>query len=86
MEEEKLLLLFHRVNLRSVTRVACDEYANLTLAFDNGVQLQLAGNPAEEAEPWQVGSRTSFETGGYLLIATHAGGYAIWDYTPSHLA
>lgn len=80
--DEQLLLLFNRVNLRQVTRVDCDEHANLLLVFDNGVQLWLAGNPAEEYEPWQLGSRTDLETGGYLVIATHSGGYAIWDGTP----
>jgi len=80
-EEEKLLLLFNRVNLRSVTHIECDEHANLVLLFDNGVHLRFAGNPADESEPWQIGSRADFETGGYLVVATHAGGYAIWDYT-----
>lgn len=80
-EEEKLLLLFNRVNLRSVTRIECDEHANLVIAFDNGVQLRFAGSPEEGYEPWQVGSKTDLEMGGYLVIATHAGGYAIWDYT-----
>jgi hypothetical protein len=82
-EAEKLLLLFNRVNLRLVTFVACDEQANLVLAFDNGVQLRCAGNPADVSEPWQVGSRAAVETGGYLVIATHGGGYAIWDNTPT---
>ena len=76
------MLLFNRVNLRSVTRIECDEHANLLIAFDNGVQLRFDGSPEEESEPWQVGSRADFETGGYLVIATCAGGYAIWDYTP----
>jgi hypothetical protein len=82
-EQEKLLLLFNRVNLRSVAHVACDEHANLVLEFDNGVHLRFAGNPPEVSEPWQVGSRADFETGGYLIIATHGGSYAIWDYTPT---
>lgn len=81
-KEEKTLLLFNRVNLRFVTRIACDDDANLVIEFDNGVHLRFTGSPKEEtAEPWQLGSRADFETGGYLLIATYAGGYAIWDYT-----
>jgi hypothetical protein len=81
-KQEKMLLLFSRVNLRFVTHIACDDHANLVIEFDNGVQLRFAGSPTEEtAEPWQLGSRADFETGGYLLIATYAGGYAIWDYT-----
>ncbi|MGI4736421.1 MAG: hypothetical protein ACRYG7_14685 [Janthinobacterium lividum] len=81
-KEEKMLLLFNRVNLCFVTHIACDDHANLVIEFDNGVQLRFAGSPQEEtAEPWQLGSRADFETGGYLLIATYAGGYAIWDYT-----
>lgn len=83
-EAEKLLLLFNRVNLCAVTRIACDEQANLVIAFNNGVELRLAGSPEEESEPWQVGSRTDLEAGGYLVIATHAGGYAIWDGTAKH--
>lgn len=80
--QEQLLLLFNRVNLRYVTQVACDEQANLLLAFDNGVQLRVAGSPqAYTAEPWQVASRASFDEGGYHVIAFHAGGYALWDYT-----
>jgi hypothetical protein len=62
--------------------IACDDHANLVIEFDNGMQLRFTGSPKEEtAEPWQVGSSAAFETGGYLLIATYAGGYAIWDYT-----
>jgi hypothetical protein len=81
-QEEKMLLLFNRVNLRFVTHIACDDHANLIIGFDNGVQLRFTGSPKEETtEPWQLGSRADFETGGYLLIATYAGGYAIWDYT-----
>lgn len=79
--DEQLLLLFSRVNLCLVTQVECDEHANLLLAFDNGVELRLAGNPVEEYEPWQLGSRADLEAGGYLVIATHSGGYAIWDGT-----
>jgi hypothetical protein len=81
-QEEKMLLLFNRVNLRFVTHIACDDHANLVVGFDNGVQLRFTGSPKEETtEPWQLGSRADFETGGYLLIATYAGGYAMWDYT-----
>ncbi|WP_135436828.1 hypothetical protein [Hymenobacter fodinae] len=81
-QEEKLLLLFNRVNLRLVTHIECDDLANLVIDFDNGVQLRFAGSPKEEtSEPWQLGSKANFETGGYLLIATYAGGYAMWDYT-----
>ena len=80
-DEEKLLLLFNRVNLCSVTCIECDEHANLVIVFDNGVQLRFAGNPDGGYEPWQVGSRTDLEMGGYLVVATHAGGYAIWDCT-----
>jgi hypothetical protein len=81
-KEEKMLLLFNRVNLRFVTRIACDDDANLVIGFDNGMQLRFTGSPKEETvEPWQLSSRADFETGGYLLIATYAGGYAIWDYT-----
>jgi hypothetical protein len=80
-EEEKMMLVFSRVNLRYVTRVACDDHANLLLEFDNGVHLRLAGAPQEAtSEPWQVASRTPLdELGGYMVIATYDGGYAIWD-------
>jgi hypothetical protein len=79
--EEQMLLLFHRVNLRLVIRVACDDEANLLLEFDNGVHLRFAGSPREEtAEPWQLASRAPLEEpGSYLLIAMFGGGYAIWD-------
>jgi hypothetical protein len=50
-EAEKLLLLSNWVNLCSVTRIACDEQANLVIAFDNGVQLRFAGSPEEADEP-----------------------------------
>lgn len=80
-EEEKMLLVFNRVNLHYVTQVACDDHANLLLEFDNGVHLRFAGTPQEAtSEPWQVASRTPLnEPGGYMVIATYAGGYAIWD-------
>ena len=80
-EDEKMLLVFYRVNLRLVTRVACDDHANLFLEFDNGVHLRFAGTPKEvTSEPWQVASQTPLEEpGGYLVIATYDGGYAIWD-------
>jgi hypothetical protein len=81
-QQEQLLLLFNRVNLRYVTQVACDEQANLILTFDNGVQLRFSGSPQEyTTEPWEIASRASLDEGGYHLIALHAGGYAIWDYT-----
>ncbi len=81
-QQEQMLLLFNRVNLRYVTQVACDEQANLVLTFDNDVQLRFAGSPQEYvAEPWQIASKASSDEGGYLLIAFHAGGYAIWDCT-----
>lgn len=47
-EDEKRLLVFHRINLHYVTRVACDDKANLFLEFDNGVHLRFAGAPQEE--------------------------------------
>jgi hypothetical protein len=80
-EEEKMLLVFHRVNLRYVTYVACDDQANLFIEFDNGVHLRFAGSPHEPtSEPWQLASRTPLEeSGGYMVIATYGGGYAIWD-------
>lgn len=78
--DERRLLVFNRVNLRSVTRVACDDEANLFLDFDNGVHLRFAGTSADGYEPWQLGSRMPLdEPGGYLLIAQCGGGYAIWD-------
>ncbi|OGX87959.1 hypothetical protein [Hymenobacter coccineus] len=78
--DERLLLVFNRVNLRNVTRVACDDEANLFLDFDNGVQLRFAGTSLDGYEPWQLGSRTPLdEPSGYLLIAQSGGGYAIWD-------
>ncbi|MBH8567314.1 hypothetical protein KB206_00345 [Microvirga sp. STS02] len=78
--DERRLLIFNRVNLRSVTRVACDDDGNLFLDFDNGVQLRFAGTSAEGYEPWQLGNGMPLhEPGGYLLIAQSGGGYAIWD-------
>lgn len=78
--EERLLLVFNRINLRNVTRVTCDDEANLFLDFDNGVQLRFAGTSVDGYEPWQLGSRTPLEEpGGYLLIAQCGGGYAIWN-------
>lgn len=83
--DERLLLVFNRVNLRYVTRVACDDEANLFLDFDNGVQLRFAGTSADGYEPWQLGSQTPLnEPGGYLLIAQCGGGYAIWDGAATH--
>jgi hypothetical protein len=53
-EEEQMLLVFSRVNLRYATRVACDDHANLLLEFDNGVHLRFAGAPQEAtSEPWK---------------------------------
>ncbi|MBU6122592.1 hypothetical protein [Hymenobacter siberiensis] len=80
-EDEKMLVIFNRINLRYVTRVACDDHANLLLEFDNGMHLRFTGTPQEAtSEPWQVASRTSLnEPGGYMVIATYDGGYAIWD-------
>ena len=80
-EEEKMLLLFNRVNLRFVTHVSCDDRANLFLEFDSGIQLKFAGKPKEAtSEPWQIASRIPIEeAGGYMVIATYDGGYAIWD-------
>ena len=78
--DERLLLVFNRVNLRGVTRVACDDEANLFIDFDNGVHLRFAGTSVDGYEPWQLGSRTPLdEPGGYLLIAQCGGGYAIWE-------
>ena len=79
--DEKMLLVFNRVNLRYVTRVACDDHANLFLEFDNGVHLRFAGTPQEAtSEPWEVASGKPLEEpGGYMVIATYDGGYAIWD-------
>lgn len=78
--DEQRLLVFNRINLRTVTRVVCDDEANLFLDFDNGVQFRFAGTSAEGYEPWQLGSRMPLdEPGGYLLIAQCGGGYAIWD-------
>ncbi|HEX8659681.1 MAG TPA: hypothetical protein VF690_19215 [Hymenobacter sp.] len=79
--DEKLLPVFNQVNLRYVTRVACDDHANLFLEFDNGVHLRFAGTPQEAtSEPWQVANRTPLEEpGGYMVIAMYDGGYAIWD-------
>ena len=80
-KEEKMLLVFNRVNLRYISRVACDDHANLFLEFDNGVHLRFAGTLQEAiSEPWQVASRTPLEeSGGYVAIAMSGGGYAIWD-------
>ena len=78
--DERLLLVFTRVNLRYVTRVTCDDEANLFFDFDNGVHLRFAGTSVDGYEPWQLGSRTPLdESGGYLLTAQCGGGYAIWD-------
>ena len=78
--DERLLLVFNRVNLRTVTRVACDDEANLFLNFDNGVHLRFAGTSEDGYEPWQLGNgRPLDEPGGYLLIAQSGGGYAIWE-------
>lgn len=78
--DERLLLVFNRINLRYVTRATCDGEANLFLEFDNGVYLRFAGTSVDGYEPWQLGSRTPLnEPGGYLLIAQCGGAYAIWD-------
>ncbi|GAB3831192.1 DUF6188 family protein [Hymenobacter jeollabukensis] len=78
-EEERVLLLFSKVNLRSVTEVHCDDEANLTISFDNGVQLHFSGRSHDGYEPWQLGR--ALDEGGYLVIAQDGGGYAIWDCT-----
>jgi hypothetical protein len=49
--DERRLLVFNRVNLRNVTRVACDDEVNLFLDFDNGAQLRFAGTLVEGYEP-----------------------------------
>ncbi|WP_019949526.1 hypothetical protein [Hymenobacter aerophilus] len=78
--DERLLLVFNRVNLRCVIRVACDDKANLFLDFDNGVHIRFAGTSVHGYEPWQLSSRTPLdEPGAYSLIAQCGGGYAIWD-------
>lgn len=86
-EDEKMLLVFNRVNLRYVTRVACDNHANLFLEFDNGVHLRFSGTPQQAtSEPWQLASRTPLEEpDGYMVFATYDGGYAIWDSTATTL-
>jgi hypothetical protein len=84
--DERLLLVFNRVNLRTVTRVACDDAANLSLDFDNGVQLRFAGTSGHGYEPWQLGNGLPLgEPGGYLLIAQSGGGYAIWEEPAARL-
>ncbi|KUG06887.1 hypothetical protein [Solirubrum puertoriconensis] len=75
--EEKILLLFSKVNLRLVTEVHCDDEANLTISFDNGVQMLFSGRSLDGYEPWQLGK--SLNEGGYLIIAQDGGGYVIWD-------
>lgn len=83
-EDEKILLLFNRINLCNVVDVQCDDEANLTVAFDNGVQLHFSGRPLDKSsEPWQLASHDSVDMGGRMVIATYAGGYAIWDGSTS---
>lgn len=78
--DERLLLVFNRINLRYVTRVTCDDKANLFLDFDNGVHIRFAGTSVHGYEPWQLSSRTPLdEPGAYSLIAQCGGGYAIWE-------
>jgi len=78
-EEEEALLLFHKVNLHTITQVQCDDQANLVIEFDNQIQLRFSGSPTDNfAEPWTLGSRVALAEGGYSIIAFSGGGYAIW--------
>ena len=80
-EEERVLLLFNKVNLKRVVHVACDDEANLVLRFENDIELRLAGLPAQElAEPWTLGNTPSQKPGGYTLTAFTNGAYDIWHY------
>lgn len=83
-EEEGALLLFHKVNLRTVTHVQCDDQANLVIEFDNNVQLRFSGNPSDGfPEPWTLGNQNSLSEGGYSIRAFSGGHYDIRDNSDS---
>lgn len=83
-EIDKALILFNRVNLCNVVNINCDDRANLVVEFDNGIRLHFSGSPRDKfSEPWQLASRESLDAGGYMIISTNSGGYAIWDNSVS---
>jgi hypothetical protein len=73
------LLLFNSVNLKEVVAIQCNDEATLEIQFDNGIHLFFAGSPADEStsEPWSIG--TEMNNDEPSIIATHGGGYIIFE-------
>ena len=81
-DDEQALILFSRVNLKSITGIQCNDAGTLTIDFDNGRNLVFNGTPTDKtcSEPWQIGKGNPAESQDhYLVIANHGGGYTIWD-------
>ncbi|WP_044000360.1 hypothetical protein [Hymenobacter swuensis] len=81
-EEERVLVLFNKVNLKYLTYIACDDETNLVLRFENGIVVRLNGSTAHGyPEPWTLGNSPSQRPGGYTLRAFSGDTYSISQYS-----
>jgi hypothetical protein len=80
-EVAKALLLFNKVNLKSISAISCNDESALEIRFDTGITLLFSGAPTDTSsiEPWTIGNGSLESAESYSIIAMHNGGYVVFE-------